>query len=855
MRSASGRRQRIERWGNPTMADDHQLRGGAEFLVNTTVYNPQDRPVIAAIAGGFIVAWRDQSRGPTDTTGTSVRAQRFDLAGNKAGAEFQVNTHTYYTQSPESIVSLANGNFVISWFDETKVDGDDDGAVRAAIFTPTGARVGSEFRVNTSANGNQFLSELAPLASGGFVAVYAVSGSGTLDGNNHGVVAQLFAANGSKVGSEFLVNTTIPAAQTDPAVAPLPGGGFVVTWTDYSNAPGDVKMQLFDAAGTKVGGETLVNTRTDNRQSRPEVATLANGGFVITWEDEPGEVVNAGKYDIKAQLFDALGQPVGSEFLVSLEMANGQWVPEVAALPDGGFIISWTDDSLTGGDAAFSAIKAQRFDAQGNRIGSTFLVNEVTQGDQDVGAIAVLSSGAIVFAWDDDSKIGGDTSWTAIKARIFETAIEGSAAQDSLAGGALADRISGLGGNDVLAGGAGDDTISGGDGDDLIDGGMGADRLSGGAGNDIFYHGGALAAGDANDGGEGIDTLVLQGNYPALVLGAASLVAIEGISLQSGTVTRWGQPGGSSYDYSLTLANANAASGQQLRVNAQSLLAGEDFTLNGSAETDGGRLLVYAGFGIDLLTGGSGNDIFFFEAGRLGTGDRIAGGGGNDAVVISGAPAGAAGPVQVTIAAGMLSSVESLSFNGRFASDPAARPSYDVVVEHGNLAGGATLIVNASSLEANQSLLFSGWAAGDGKFRIFGGAGGDRLWGGAGDDVIEGGGLGDALAGGFGKDVFVYRNLSDSAGNAPDVIGDFHFGNDRIDLSLLDADALAPGDQAFAWIGGEAFSGTPGELRVAFDGDMNMWALLGDVNGDGGTDFRLLVSTGAGPPSLADIIL
>ena len=166
------------------------------------------------------------------------------------------------------------------------------------------------------------------------------------------------------------------------------------------------------------------------------------------------------------------------------------------------------------------------------------------------------------------------------------------------------------------------------------------------------FFGGALDANDRGHGGEGNDTLVLQGNYPALYLHSEIVTGIEGLSLQSGSITRWGQSGANSYDYVVTTSDANVASGQQLRVNAQSLLAGEDFTLNGGAEMDG-RFLVYGGHGAEQLTGGAGNDIFFFEAGRLGAADRIVGGGGSDAVVISGAAAGAL--LSSTIAAGTLS--------------------------------------------------------------------------------------------------------------------------------------------------------------------------------------------------------
>ena len=406
-----------------------------------------------------------------------------------------------------------------------------------------------------------------------------------------------------------------------------------------------------------------------------------------------------------------------------------------------------------------------------------------------------------------------------------------------LRGNALGNMVAGGGGNDILR---------------LHDGG--GDRASGLGGNDIFFFGGAFDGSDRAIGGEGSDTLVLQGAYPSLVFLADALDGIEGISLQSGTVTRWGQNGANSYDYALATANANVAPGLQFRVNGQSLHTGEDFAFDGSAENDGGRFLLYAGFGDDRLTGSAGNDIFFFEAGRFGAGDRIVGGGGSDALVISGAPSGMAGPAQVAIAAGVLSGIESLSFNGRFASDPSGRPSYSAVMQDGNLGGG-TLIVNASSLEVGQRLFFDGWAVGDGRLRIFGGADGDTLRGGAGDDVIEGGGLGDALAGGDGRDLFVYRNVSDSAGNACDLISGFHFGNDRIDLSLIDADVTSAGDQAFAWIGGGVFSGKAGELRTTFENGLAAWAIQGDVDGDGIVDFQLYVATGAGPPPEADFLL
>jgi Ca2+-binding RTX toxin-like protein len=417
-------------------------------------------------------------------------------------------------------------------------------------------------------------------------------------------------------------------------------------------------------------------------------------------------------------------------------------------------------------------------------------------------------------------------------------AIVGTEGSDSLTGTGAGDLIQGLGGNDLLSALGGND------------------RLEGGAGNDILFYGAFFTAEDVNDGGEGIDTLVLQGDYPVLQLAASSLTGIEGISLQSGSITRWGQAGTASYDYALTTVEASAAPAQQLRVNAQSLLAGEDLTFNGSAEADGGRFLIYAGFGVDRLTGGSGNDIFFFEAGRLGSGDRIVGGGGNDAVVISGAPSGTVGTVAVTIASGMLTGVESLSVNGRFATDPAARPSYALTIENGNIAPGGRLIVNGSSLEGTQSMHVDGSLVTDGGLWLFGGTFGETLTGGAQADLIYGSGGSDALRGGGGADIFQYRSIGDSRYGAQDRIYDFQFGSDRIDLSLIDSDVLSDGDQAFSFFAGGNFSGAAGEIRAGYDADAQLWRVWGDVDGDGGADF--LIEIGAPPGqilSASDFIL
>ena len=58
---------------------------------------------------------------------------------------------------------------------------------------------------------------------------------------------------------------------------------------------------------TRVGTEFLVNSTTANGQRYPSSAALANGGFVVTFDDN-SEVGGAG---IRFRLFDAAGAAIG----------------------------------------------------------------------------------------------------------------------------------------------------------------------------------------------------------------------------------------------------------------------------------------------------------------------------------------------------------------------------------------------------------------------------------------------------------------------------------------------------------------------------------------------------------------
>ena len=145
---------------------------------------------------------------------------------------------------------------------------------------------------------------------------------------------------------------------------------------------------------------------------------------------------------------------------------------------------------------------------------------------------------------------------------------------------------------------------------------------------------------------------------------------------------------------------------------------------------------------------------------------------------------------------------------------------------------------------------------------LIGRAGNDFLNGGSGNDVLIGSNGRDLLKGGVGNDRFDF-NRTFETGRTPgtrDKILDFKHGQDKIDLSTIDANGSAAGNGKFSFLAAEgaAFTGVRGQLR--WDQQNNAGTandrtvISGDLNGNGTTDFQIEL-TGLKVLSASDFVL
>src|SRR5262245_15429986 len=395
---------------------------GPEFQVNTYTTTNQLLPRVGADASGnFVVVWDSGSyyRAGPDGSRAAVSARRFDAAGSPQGPEFVVNTYTPGLQGYSRVGIAPGGEFIVSWQSGDYPPFEQDGSLAGAFvqrFAPDGARLGGEQRANTTTAGFQGSPAVAVGPAGDAMVVWAgfeFSPSAPGDGDSGGVFAQRYDASGAPAGTEFQVNTYTTGLQRAPAVAAVQSGGFVVVWesgssyyqTGQDGSRVGVFGQRLDASGDPVGDEFQVNTYTTDVQSAPEVAAQPDGGFVVVWQSSPGFYGSGGQDGSSAgvfgQRFDATGARAGGEFQVNTYTTGPQDAPDVAADEDGNLVVTWRSAGFGGAtqDGSEAGIFARHLTGDGAPVGPEFQVNTYTTGGQRSPSVTRTGAGDFVLVW------------------------------------------------------------------------------------------------------------------------------------------------------------------------------------------------------------------------------------------------------------------------------------------------------------------------------------------------------------------------------------------------------------------------------------------------------------------------
>ena len=297
------------------------------------------------------------------------------------------------------------------------------------------------------------------------------------------------------------VNSMLAGAQTRPDVAALDNGRFVTVWetganvafrfTSVTYGPDPNNPNNPDAAiTTHLGADAFVA-----QGSRPTVAALPGGKFVVLWYNDGGGSPNR----ILGRVYDSNGNIAGAglgDFVAATNVDRNAGADRdiaVTVLKNGNFVVAWTGLAGTNNaDTSGTYVDAAVFNSKATPSTSPFTVipsfalqtatslTAITAGNQFDPSVAALADGRFVLGWTDASASAPDTSGLAVRGRVVDirtnaVAVLGTAGHDDYIGTEFNDTLKSVGGPDKLTGAAGNDILDGGTGNDLLILGNGSD--------------------------------------------------------------------------------------------------------------------------------------------------------------------------------------------------------------------------------------------------------------------------------------------------------------------------------------------------------------------------------------------
>ena len=399
---------------------------GTQFQLNTYTTGPQSDPSVAAAANGdFVVVWRSSNSSGTDTSSFSIQAQRFASDGSSLGAQFQVNTYTTYDQGFPSVSAAPDGDFVVGWISRGSLGTDTSvTSIQAQRYASDGSAQGPEFQVNTYTTSGQGYLSVATAPDGDFIVTWQSRGSFGTDTDERSIQAQRYASDGTAQGAEFQVNNYTTGTQKAPSVAASSDGGFVIVWHSYGSPGTDssdysIQGQRFASDGSAMGPQFQVNSYTTSYQYYPAVAADADGDFVVVWTSRGSLGTDTAFESVQGQRYASDGSAQGAQFqLNSYTTSDQAWV-SVAAAAGGDFVVVWQSIGSSGSDTSYRSAQGQRYASDGSAQGPEFQVNTYTTANQLLPSVAMTVGRNFVVAWQSVGSFGTDTSVDSIQGQRY----------------------------------------------------------------------------------------------------------------------------------------------------------------------------------------------------------------------------------------------------------------------------------------------------------------------------------------------------------------------------------------------------------------------------------------------------
>lgn len=224
--------------------------------------------------------------------------------------------------------------------------------------------------------------------------------------------------------TNWVANTTpIATAWGEPQVMQLANGNIWVVWTSAtdtgagSSAGTDIIGQMYSPLGVAIGSETRLNhTYVADSEYDFDIAALPNGGFLLTYVDHN---TSTGTFHIRLNELNDDGSNRSTHTLASDIPTTTLWDPQVVAASATSALIIYERDNISTSSPTYDQLKFRLYNPETNTLGAeTTLFQNSSGAGQNLRNldVAVLSNGSYV-AVAERSNGGDDNIWYRIVAQ------------------------------------------------------------------------------------------------------------------------------------------------------------------------------------------------------------------------------------------------------------------------------------------------------------------------------------------------------------------------------------------------------------------------------------------------------
>jgi Ca2+-binding RTX toxin-like protein len=429
-----------------------------EILVSDDSTGQQVKPAIEVASDGtLVIAWESNHLGSNQIIYQTLSSAGEKLGTNQVASQTTESTNVGGTEV--ALATLEDGSVLATW----DIGGNVYGRLLHESETPPASILNIDLASIRLVTGVGNFEDIDVFANGKyFITRWASDGSANAQGFQIAdpgfqqitptEVLNNYTESWQQFGTSVLISNDQMVSTWDGS---LDASGLPITPAQITNSSGEVLVDDFSMSeslggqkeplyingklyiASSTGGDVLlsvydseedfalqstqvINAESEYLQSEPDIALLKDSLIVFAWQsnNDPNYATTTGAYSVKGNsdirfvLYDLVTGSKSADFVIAQLGDAGLKEPQVAAVGDGRFIVSWSETTYD--NSATATHFAQAFSADGTALSDAIEIANYTLGSissnypggyTDIRyavdtALTAGPDGTAIFAWN-----------------------------------------------------------------------------------------------------------------------------------------------------------------------------------------------------------------------------------------------------------------------------------------------------------------------------------------------------------------------------------------------------------------------------------------------------------------------